>query len=229
LAALLAIGLAGLFASGCGGGDDDGADRPSGHRADAVFVTELLANHQAGVEMADAARRRGEHSEIRRLAVAMVETGRTEMTDLQAARRKLARARIDVRSPSAQRKTGGGAPAIPSGAGPFDLVFVDAMIAHGERAIDLARGQLNQGSHARLRAMARDILTAHRREVAHLRRLRARWYGNAEPPERKAPGVAGSGARRSWQQGRRSAEIRGPRRRARDHSRDVRRYAGPAS
>lgn len=58
--------------------------------------------------------------------------------------------------------------AMPAPTGNQDRDFARMMIVHHQGAIDMARKQIAQGSDARLREMAREIIAAQEREISEL-------------------------------------------------------------
>ena len=63
--------------------------------------------------------------------------------------------------------------------GPYDLRLLDTFIAHDEAAIELGRLAAQRGIGDDLLRTAREIVLAHRSEMAQLRALRRRWLGAA--------------------------------------------------
>lgn len=78
----------------------------------------------------------------------------------------------------------------------FDVAFADAMIAHHQMAIDMARAELAGGRDARVKAAARQVISAQRREIDLMNSWRRSWgvgTGSA-----RAAGMAGPRAGQSW-------------------------------
>jgi uncharacterized protein (DUF305 family) len=67
------------------------------------------------------------------------------------------------------------------GAKPFDRKFIDMMITHHQGAIRMARAELAKGHSTRLRAIARAIVSAQKREITQLNSWRKAWYGATSP------------------------------------------------
>lgn len=76
-------------------------------------------------------------------------------------------------------------------ADPFDPVFLQAMLAHHRAAIEIADVQLSKGQDPALKALARQIIRAQRRELGQMRRqlaIRAvRRTRPARPPGPRDP------------------------------------------
>ena len=59
---------------------------------------------------------------------------------------------------------------------PFDRAFIDAMIAHHNDAIVVARAAESRAEHAEIKELARAIVRDQEREVAQLRQWRQAWF-----------------------------------------------------
>jgi uncharacterized protein (DUF305 family) len=67
------------------------------------------------------------------------------------------------------------------GAKPFDRKFIDMMIPHHQGAIRMARAELAKGKNAKLRSIARGIITAQAAEIRQMNSWRKAWYGKTSP------------------------------------------------
>ncbi len=63
---------------------------------------------------------------------------------------------------------------------PFELQFIDTMIAHHLGAIDMAGLADTRAQHDEVRSLAKAIVADQQKEIAQLRQWRAQWYGEAE-------------------------------------------------
>jgi len=59
---------------------------------------------------------------------------------------------------------------------PYDLQFIDTMIAHHQGAIDMGRPALEKAQHAELKEMARNIIRDQEREINQMRQWREQWF-----------------------------------------------------
>ena len=64
---------------------------------------------------------------------------------------------------------------------PYDLQFIDTMIAHHQGAIEMARLADGRAEHAELKELARKIVADQEREIAQMRKWRTEWYGERAP------------------------------------------------
>lgn len=64
---------------------------------------------------------------------------------------------------------------------PFDLTYLDAMIAHAEGSAALAEIAVSRARHDELQGAARSLVDRLRDEASALRSLRGQWYPGAPP------------------------------------------------
>lgn len=183
--AFLVTTLAGTaaFLVACGGGtaDQHGAGHGSSTNADAeydqTFIDAMVPHHEAAVEMAEVARRKAEHPELKALADAIVADQDREIAQMKR-----------------WRKEWYGSDTIPPGMGghqmsgmdtdmkmleeaqPFDKAFIDAMIPHHQSAIAMAREAQTKAKRQEIKDLAGQIIAAQQREIDQMRSWRALWY-----------------------------------------------------
>lgn len=59
---------------------------------------------------------------------------------------------------------------------PYDLQFLDTMIAHHQGAVDMAKPALEQASRAELKAFAQSIIRDQEKEINQMKQWRESWY-----------------------------------------------------
>lgn len=206
---LAMLALSGAVA-GCGGSDEPQASKGDGAGAvaskataadvDAAFVRQMIPHHEMAVEMAQVARQKADHGEVKTLAKAIVASQGKEIAELKAAAR-----RLDVKLPAAS--AGGGHSASMdadaatlglamddmgmsmdmdglSDAKPFDKAFIAQMTPHHEGAIAMAEAQLARGQDEELETIAKAIVEAQRTELAEMNTWNAEWYGDDAAPKK---------------------------------------------
>lgn len=177
LVASVVAALALVVVSGCG---DDNGDAVE---TDGAFVAEMTAHHEAAIEMAGMAAERAEHPQIRRLADEIVSAQTGEIAAMEEMHR-----RMFGESMSAAHHGTLGMDSYAMGmdmdmsaletARPFDSAFIEAMIAHHQGAIRMARVELERGSDDEVRNLAEDIIAAQSREIEAMNAWHERWYGS---------------------------------------------------
>lgn len=179
LAASLAIVLA-----ACGGDDSASSSRSSGasgNGADRAFVAEMVPHHESAIEMAQMAKEKARHAELKTLADDIIKAQQSEITRLKALDAKLEAAGVakgDLGVDEAHSGMGMDMAELED-ASPFDKKFIDMMISHHEGAITMARAELSKGKNGSLRDMAEQIISAQQAEVNQMRDWRKAWYASS--------------------------------------------------
>lgn len=76
---------------------------------------------------------------------------------------------------------------------PFDLQFLDTMIAHHEGAIEMAKASDVKTQNADLKTFAAKIIADQQREITEMKRLREQFYAGKPPAlNMEMPGMADS-------------------------------------
>lgn len=191
-AAVALVALVPAVIAGCG--DDDVHD--AAVDADGALITEMTAHHQAAIDMAGIAQERAEHPQIRHLADGIVAAQSDEIDEMAAMHEEMfgmPMAGADHGTMGMSAHDMGMDMDMPSleAAKPFDRAFIDAMIAHHQGAIRMARVELEQGSDPGLHDLCNSIIEAQSREIEQMNDWRERWYGDPSPAG-GAPAQGGS-------------------------------------
>jgi uncharacterized protein (DUF305 family) len=64
---------------------------------------------------------------------------------------------------------------------PYELQFIDTMIAHHQGAVDMAQLVNTRAQHAELKTLARSIIADQQKEMAQMREWRAKLFGETAP------------------------------------------------
>jgi uncharacterized protein (DUF305 family) len=179
-AAVVALALAAV--AGCGDDDSDEAAT----QTDGAFITEMTAHHEAAIEMAEMAQKRADHVQIRRLADGIVAAQSDEIDEMGTMHEEMFGAALaeDDHGTMGMSAHDMGMDMDMMGledAEPFDRAFIDAMIAHHQGAIRMARVELEQGSDSQLHALCNAIIEAQSREIEQMNTWREHWYGAPSP------------------------------------------------
>lgn len=76
---------------------------------------------------------------------------------------------------------------------PFDLQFLDTMIAHHQGAIDMAQMAVQKTQNAALKQFAQKIIDDQRKEISQMKSWREKWYaGKPEALNMEMPGMRDS-------------------------------------
>lgn len=76
---------------------------------------------------------------------------------------------------------------------PYDLQFIDTMIAHHQGAVVMSKPAIEKAQHSELKNMAQNIVASQEKEIAQLREWREKWYGGKAPAmNMEMPGMSDS-------------------------------------
>ena len=173
---LPALAVAGaLLSAGCGGSngsDDSGAAVAAGNPVDRGFAADMIPHHEAAVQMAQIAQRRGSSAFVKKLADDIVKTQNAEIATMRAADRRLKSAGVEQGSLGVPEHMMGmdDDPASLKTAKAFDRAFLRMMIPHHEGAVAMAKAERAKGKDAELLKLAATIVTAQQREITAMRK-----------------------------------------------------------
>lgn len=78
-------------------------------------------------------------------------------------------------------------------AAPYDLQFLDTMIAHHQGAVEMSRPAATKAQHSELRELTERIITDQEREIAQMNQWREQWYaGKPAAVNMEMPGMLSS-------------------------------------
>ena len=191
LLAALATLLLALAVVACGGEDDEQEGAAArGNATEQAFLEAMIPHHEAAIEMAAVARRRGGHEELKRLAGSIARTQAEEIAAMRRIHKRLFGSEITP-DPDAHGQLGlsaeaagmvhadGGAPL--ASARPFDRAFIDEMVPHHQGAIRMAHVLAAKTDDPELDRLADSIIEAQSAEIEDMNDWRAAWYGDASP------------------------------------------------
>jgi uncharacterized protein (DUF305 family) len=76
---------------------------------------------------------------------------------------------------------------------PFDLQFLDTMVAHHQGAVEMAEPAAQRAGHEEIKKLAASIISDQKREIAEMKNLREKWFAGAAPAiNMEMSGMAGS-------------------------------------
>lgn len=174
----VAIALTAL-AVGCG---DDGDGDGSQGSVDAAFVAAMQPHHEMAIDMAETAQQRADHAQIRRLAADIIDAQTAEIETMEEMETRLGGDGEMMMLGLSDEEMGMDMNThVLESAKPFDRAFIDAMIAHHQGAIRMARVELADGSDEDATALANAIVEAQSEEIERMDAWRMRWYGAPSP------------------------------------------------
>ena len=170
---------------------DDGDENSAGNsNANRAFLEAMIPHHESAIEMANIAKRRAEHPEVRELAKRIVNTQREEIRQIERIHQRLFDQKI-LPNPDAHEGLGLSAQeagmahmeptAALADAKPFDRAFIDEMVPHHQGAIRMARVVLEETEDDETRSLAEAIVRTQSDEIEQLNHWRRAWYGDVSP------------------------------------------------
>lgn len=199
-----ALTLAMLLIAGCGGQDEASAP-PSASDPQRGFLSAMVPHHTSAVDMAKVAQQEAQSDFVKGLANDIVSSQTAEIEQMGSIHERLFKAPLEpdmgghmalgLSAEEAGMGHMGGADMI-RGKQPFDRLFVEQMIPHHQGAIRMAEAVQGKTRDPALKKLAKDIVTAQRREMKEMNEFRAREFGGpvpGSPPAAAAPGGGQSG------------------------------------
>lgn len=146
---------------------------------DQGFIDMMVTHHQAAIDMAKVAQRKGEHAEIKTLANAIVSAQDGEITKMKAWRKAwYGSDQIPASTTGGMAGMGGMNVDLAQleNAQPFDKAFIDAMTPHHQSAIAMAQDAQTKAVHQEIKDLAGQIIAAQQQELDQMKAWRAQWY-----------------------------------------------------
>jgi uncharacterized protein (DUF305 family) len=76
---------------------------------------------------------------------------------------------------------------------PYDLQFLDTMVAHHQGAVDMAGPCTSRAQHAEIKTLCADIISSQQKEIADMKAWRDKWFPGSGPAvNMEMPGMADS-------------------------------------
>ena len=178
LAACGSSGMGGMGGMGTGTATPGMGSMGSGPY-DQNFIDMMVAHHQAAIDMAKVAQRKGEHAELKRLAADIVSAQDGEIAQMKAWRKQWYGS-DQIATSTAGGMSGMGGMNVDLGqlenAQPFDKAFIDNMIPHHESAIQMAKDARTKAQHQEIKDLAGQIIAAQQQEIDQMKAWRTQWF-----------------------------------------------------
>jgi len=147
---------------------------------DLQFLDTMIVHHQGAVDMSILAETRAQHPELKELAANIIGDQEREIAKMSEWRDRWFAEKtkaINMEFPGMSHGMGGmDLKKLESLKGnEFDIEFVKQMIPHHEGAVEMAKDLQKQDSHAELKELASDIITAQEKEIKQMREWLGKW------------------------------------------------------
>lgn len=141
---------------------------------DRLFLTDMVSHHAMAVDMAEMAREKATHPELRDAADEIIRTQTAEIKQMQRWLKRwygrTVKPKMTMQDMEDMEELEGA-----SGA-EFELRFMSLMTVHHTIAIERARIAARRARHRPVRRLARAIVSAQEREIKQFRDWTVAWY-----------------------------------------------------
>lgn len=164
----------------------DGDETSDAQQTDDDFIARMVEHHELAIDMAEVAQEKGEHAEVRQLAGEIVAAQSSEIDQMRSIHERMFDGGIEGHDHgtlglSMSEMGMHMEMADLENAKQFDQEFIDAMIAHHQGAIRMARIEKDQGSDEELAEICDAIIAAQTAEIDQMNMWRQQWYGAQSP------------------------------------------------
>jgi uncharacterized protein (DUF305 family) len=152
------------------------ASGPAG-RYDRAFLTDMVGHHAMAVEMAEMAREKATHDELRQAAGEIIRTQSAEIRRMRSWLRdwygkRRVQPELDheemAQMEELEQATGSA----------FEIRFLALMTVHHTLAVERAQMAVERAKHPRVRKLARAIIRAQEDEIEQFREWLVAWYAS---------------------------------------------------
>lgn len=150
---------------------------------DLQFIDTMSIHHQGAVDMSMLAESRAQHPELKELAANIIGDQEREIAKMSEWRDTWFAEKpkaINMEFPGMSHGMGGmDLKKLESLKGnEFDIEFIRQMIPHHEGAVEMAKHLQKQDSHAELKELAGDIISAQELEIKQMREWLSKWQSH---------------------------------------------------
>lgn len=144
-------------------------------KAERAFLVDMVAHHAMAVDMAEMAKEKSTHQELKDLADDIIRTQTAEMDRM----RKWLKAWYGRTVDDGHMGHDEDMQMLEEASGAeFEVLFISMMSVHHTQAIERARAVRRSRLHGKVRQLTRDIISAQEREIEQLREWLVAWYAN---------------------------------------------------
>jgi uncharacterized protein (DUF305 family) len=140
---------------------------------DALFIDSMIKHHQGAIDMANQALKEATKSELKMLAETIVTAQRAEIKHMQEWRKTW----YPALAPTAGMGMDMGDMQLSADTSkPFDQRFIEAMIAHHQGAIMMAKDAQQKAEHTEIKTLAQSIIMAQEAEITQMQQWLKEWF-----------------------------------------------------
>jgi uncharacterized protein (DUF305 family) len=148
------------------------ANKPRSN-AERAFLTDMIGHHEMAVSMAEMAKEKATHQQLKTLADDIIRSQVAEMKRMRSwlkswyGRSVSEHAGMDHEDMAMLEEASGAE---------FEVRFMSMMIEHHTQAVERARAVRRSRLHGQVRALSGDIILAQNKEIAELQDWLVAWY-----------------------------------------------------
>ena len=151
---------------------------------DEAFIADMIAHHEAAINMSEQAQAMTAHDEIRTLASAIMETQTTEMVQMREWQQAWG---FEITNSGGHMSHGGGGAEMAGDmvemqnklkdleGEAYDKEFLKQMILHHEQAVDMAKYVADNAKRQEIKDLASSIIKAQSEEIRQMKQWQESW------------------------------------------------------
>ena len=155
-----------------------------GDAFDEAFIADMIAHHEAAINMSEQAQAMTAHDEIRTLASAIMETQTTEMVQMREWQQAWG---FEITNSGGHMSHGGGGAEMAGDmvemqnklkdlkGEAYDKEFLKQMILHHEQAVDMAKYAADNAKRQEIKDLASNIIKAQNEEIRQMKQWQESW------------------------------------------------------
>ena len=144
-------------------------------KAERAFLVDMIGHHAMAVDMAELAKEKATHQELKDLADDIIRTQTAEIDRMRNWLKAWYGRSVDDGHMGHDEDM----QMLEQASGPtFEVLFMSMMSVHHSQAIERARFVLLRPVHRKVRRLTGDIIEAQQREIGQLREWLVAWYAN---------------------------------------------------
>jgi uncharacterized protein (DUF305 family) len=140
---------------------------------DAWFIDSMATHHNGAIQMSEDALRQSERDEIKKLAEHIIDEQHKEIQQMAVWREQWypgSHVEGDTGTPMGDMHISSDT------SRPFDQRFIEAMIAHHQGAVDMAKEAQAKGERAEIRQLAAQIIKEQEAEIVQMKAWQQQWF-----------------------------------------------------
>jgi uncharacterized protein (DUF305 family) len=147
--------------------------------AEQQFMEQMTSHHADAIQMAEMAKEKAKNGQVKSLAAGIITAQNKEITDMKSWYKQWFGKDLPAMAamPGMMMDDGMDMGKLSS-ATDFDLEFVNQMVPHHQKAVQMAKDILTKAKHSELKKMANDVVTSQTMEIQEMQQLQTEFQDN---------------------------------------------------